>query len=99
MEDLCHNLKSNILVFVDRELGKWEYPQVCEATDSMFGDTAFVIGGELNKYLEIVLNTFQQTCQSKLNKSEHDMVDYLNELREDHLETYSVTIKDQKNKD
>lgn len=65
----------------------------------MFGDTAFVIGGELNKYLEVVLNTFQQTCQSKLNKSEHDMVNYLNELREDHLETYSVTIKDQRNKD
>lgn len=26
------------------------------------------------------------------------MVDYLNELREDHLEPYSVAIKDQRNK-
>lgn len=45
------------------------------------------------------MNTFQQTCDSKWNKSEHDMVDYLNELREDHLEPYSVAIKDQRNKD
>lgn len=64
----------------------------------MFGDTAFVIGGELNKYLEV-----DEHISANLwliwNKSEHDMVDYLNELREDHLEPYSVAIKDQRNKD
>ncbi|TKC35896.1 hypothetical protein EI555_017078, partial [Monodon monoceros] len=35
----------------------------------------------------------------RVNKSKCDIVDYLNELREDCLEAYSVVVKDQRNKD
>lgn len=65
----------------------------------MFSDIAFVIGGDFNKYLEVVLSTLLQTYQSQVNKSKCDIVDYLNELREDCLEAYSVVVKDQRNKD
>lgn len=62
----------------------------------MFGDIALVIGGDFNKYLEVVLNILQQACQSQVNKSDCDIVDYLNELREGCLEAYTVTAQGSK---
>lgn len=48
-----------------------------------------------NKYIEVsvVLNMFQQAYQSQLNKSDFDIVDYLNELREGCLEADTVIIQ------
>lgn len=59
----------------------------------MFGDSTLVIGGEFNKYLEVVLNMSQQTCQFLLNKSDCNTVDYLNELRKCCLEADTVIIQ------
>lgn len=59
----------------------------------MFGDSALVIGGEPNRYTEVVLSMFQQACQSQLSKSDCDIVDYLNELREGCLEADTVIIQ------
>lgn len=62
----------------------------------MFGDSALVVGGEPNKYTEVILNMFQQACQSQLNKSDCDIVDYLNELREGFLEADIIIIQGSK---
>lgn len=62
----------------------------------MFADSALVIGGKPNKYTEVVLNMFQQACQSQLKKSDCDIVDYLNELREGCLEADTVIIQGSK---
>ncbi|KAL1776825.1 importin subunit beta-1, partial [Sigmodon hispidus] len=45
----------------------------------LFGDIALAIGGEFKKYLEVVLNILQQASQAQVDKSDFDMLDYLNE--------------------
>ncbi|XP_071395941.1 importin subunit beta-1 isoform X1 [Centroberyx affinis] len=99
--DLCRALMSNILPYCDEimqllleNLGNENVhrsvkPQILSA----FGDIALAIGGEFKKYLEIVLDTLQQASQAQVDKSDYDMVDYLNELREGCLEAYTGIIQ------
>ncbi|CAI5790193.1 importin subunit beta-1 [Podarcis lilfordi] len=99
--DLCRALQSNILPFCDEvmqllleNLGNENVhrsvkPQIL----SVFGDIVLAIGGEFKKYLEVVLNTLQQASQAQVDKSDYDMVDYLNELREGCLEAYTGIIQ------
>ncbi|KAM7029694.1 LOW QUALITY PROTEIN: importin subunit beta-1 [Acridotheres tristis] len=99
--DLCRALQSNILPFCDEvmqllleNLGNENVhrsvkPQIL----SVFGDIALAIGGEFKKYLDVVLNTLQQASQAQVDKSDYDMVDYLNELREGCLEAYTGIIQ------
>ncbi|ERE67573.1 importin subunit beta-1 [Cricetulus griseus] len=99
--DLCRALQSNILPFCDEvmqllleNLGNENVhrsvkPQIL----SVFGDIALAIGGEFKKYLEVVLNTLQQASQAQVDKSDFDMVDYLNELRESCLEAYTGIVQ------
>ncbi|KAM5212558.1 importin subunit beta-1 isoform 1-T1 [Hipposideros larvatus] len=99
--DLCRALQSNILPFCDEvmqllleNLGNENVhrsvkPQIL----SVFGDIALAIGGEFKKYLEVVLNTLQQASQAQVDKSDYDMVDYLNELREGCLEAYTGIVQ------
>ncbi|KAE8574985.1 hypothetical protein XENTR_v10003655 [Xenopus tropicalis] len=99
--DLCRALQSNILPFCDEmmqllleNLGNENVhrsvkPQIL----SVFGDVALAIGGEFKKYLDVVLNTLQQASQAQVDKSDYDMVDYLNELREGCLEAYTGIIQ------
>uniref|UniRef100_A0A2K5EPV1 Importin subunit beta-1 n=1 Tax=Aotus nancymaae TaxID=37293 RepID=A0A2K5EPV1_AOTNA len=93
--DLCHALQSNIIPFCDEvmqllleNLGNENVhrsvkPQIL----SVFGDIALAIGGEFKKYLEV------QASQAQVDKSDYDMVDYLNELRESCLEAYTGTVQ------
>ncbi|KAL2765164.1 importin subunit beta-1 isoform 2 [Daubentonia madagascariensis] len=99
--DLCRALQSNIIPFCDEvmqllleNLGNENVhrsvkPQIL----SVFGDIALAIGGEFKKYLEVVLNTLQQASQAQVDKSDYDMVDYLNELREGCLEAYTGIVQ------
>ncbi|GAB6028323.1 Importin subunit beta-1 [Chamberlinius hualienensis] len=60
---------------------------------SVFGDVALAIGVDFKKYLEIVLSTLLQASTANIDKSDYDMVDYLNELREGCLEAYTGIIQ------
>ncbi|ROL52976.1 Importin subunit beta-1, partial [Anabarilius grahami] len=99
--DLCRALMANILPYCDEimqllleNLGNENVhrsvkPQIL----SVFGDIALAIGGEFKKYLDIVLDTLQQASQAQVDKTDYDMVDYLNELREGCLEAYTGIIQ------
>uniref|UniRef100_A0A4W3JH20 Karyopherin (importin) beta 1 n=1 Tax=Callorhinchus milii TaxID=7868 RepID=A0A4W3JH20_CALMI len=99
--DLCRALQSNMLPFCDEmmqllleNLGNENVhrsvkPQIL----SVFGDIALAIAGEFKKYLDIVLDTLQQASQAQVDKTDYDMVDYLNELREGCLEAYTGIIQ------
>ncbi|XP_066141567.1 importin subunit beta-1 isoform X3 [Euwallacea fornicatus] len=60
---------------------------------SVFGDIVLSIGPEFKKYLEVVLATLAQASQAQVDRSDFDMVDYLNELREGVLDAYTGIIQ------
>jgi len=60
---------------------------------SVFGDIALAVGPEFRKYLEHVLQTLMQASQAQVDRSDYDMLDYLNELREGCLEAYTGIIQ------
>ncbi|XP_056870485.1 importin subunit beta-1 isoform X2 [Takifugu flavidus] len=99
--DLCRALMSNILPYCDEimqllleNLGNENvHRSVKPLILSAFGDIALAIGGEFKKYLDIVLDTLQQASQAQVDKTDYDMVDYLNELREGCLEAYTGIIQ------
>ncbi|XP_046331588.1 importin subunit beta-1-like isoform X2 [Haliotis cracherodii] len=60
---------------------------------SVFGDIALAIGPQFRNYLEFVLGTLQQASQAQVDKTDYDMIDYLNELREGCLEAYTGIVQ------
>jgi len=60
---------------------------------SVFGDVALAVGPGFRKYLEHVLQTLMQASQAQVDRSDYDMLDYLNELREGCLEAYTGIIQ------
>uniref|UniRef100_H2ZAY3 Importin N-terminal domain-containing protein n=1 Tax=Ciona savignyi TaxID=51511 RepID=H2ZAY3_CIOSA len=60
---------------------------------SVFGDIALAVGGDFKTYLPVVLQTLQQAASAQVDKTDYDMVDYLNELRESCLEAYTGIIQ------
>lgn len=60
---------------------------------SVFGDISLAIGPEFKKYLDIVLTTLMQASQLQMDKSDYDLVDYINELRENCLEAYTGIVQ------
>jgi len=60
---------------------------------SVFGDVALATGPEFRKYLSHVLETLMQASQAQVDRSDYDLLDYLNELREGCLEAYTGIIQ------
>jgi len=82
MEVLLNNLGDN-------SVHRTVKPQIL----SVFGDIALAVGPEFRKYLEHVLQTLMQASQAQVDRSDYDMLDYLNELREGCLEAYTGIIQ------
>ncbi|XP_014663042.1 PREDICTED: importin subunit beta-1-like [Priapulus caudatus] len=99
--DVCRALGARVLPFCDEimtllleNLGDEHVhravkPQIL----SVFGDVALAIGPEFRKYVDVVLGTLQQASRAQVDKSDYDMVDYLNELREGCLEAYTGIVQ------
>jgi importin subunit beta-1 len=101
MGDLCRALGPKVLPFCDEtmimlleNLGNEQVhrsvkPQIL----SVFGDIALALGTEFKKYLDVVLNTLQQATQAQVDRTDYDMIEYLNELREGCLEAYTGIVQ------
>ncbi|KAL8564063.1 Importin subunit beta-1 [Nucella lapillus] len=99
--DLCRALGLKILPFCNElmmvlleNLGNENVhrsvkPQIL----SVFGDIALAIGTNFKPYLDVVLTTLQQASQAQVDKTDYDMIDYLNELREGCLEAYTGIVQ------
>lgn len=82
MELLLQNLSNN-------NVHRSVKPQIL----SVFGDIALAIGAEFQKYLDIVLTTLMQASQLPMDRSDYDLIDYINELRENCLEAYTGIVQ------
>jgi len=99
--DICRALSSKVMPYSDEimmmllenlgndQLHRSVKPQIL----SVFGDVALAVGIEFKKYLEVVIATLHQASQAQVDKSDYDMVDYLNELRESCLEAYTGIVQ------
>jgi len=99
--DICRAFSSRVLAWSDEvmevllsNLGdnsvhRSVKPQIL----SVFGDMALATGPEFRKYLDHVLQTLMQASQAQVDRSDYDMLDYLNELREGCLEAYTGIIQ------
>ena len=99
--DICRALKSKMLPYCDEimtlllenlsndSVNRSVKPQIF----SVFGDVALSIGPEFKKYLDVVLQTLAQASQANVDRSDYDMIDYLNELREGVLEAYTGIVQ------
>ena len=54
---------------------------------------ALATGPEFRKYLDHILQALMQASQAQVDRSDPDMLDYLNELREGCLEAYTGIIQ------
>lgn len=105
--DICRGLKNRILPYCDEimmlllenlsntNLHRSVKPQIL----SVFGDIAISIGPDFHKYLEVVLSMLMHASQVQVDDSDYDMVEYLNELRESVLESYTGIIQGLKGTD
>ncbi|ESN99747.1 hypothetical protein HELRODRAFT_101408 [Helobdella robusta] len=99
--DLCRAFGMKIIPFCDEimvilieNLGNDQVNKSVKPTIiSVFGDIALAIGLEFKKYLPVVLTTLLQASQAKVDKSNYDMIDYLNDLRESCLEAYTGIVQ------
>ncbi|XP_043288771.1 importin subunit beta-1 isoform X2 [Venturia canescens] len=95
--DICRALRNKMLPYCDEimtllldNLGnETVHRSVKPQILSVFGDVALSIGPEFKKYLDVVLLTLAQASQANVDRSDYDMVDYLNELRVGVLEAYT----------
>lgn len=99
--DLCRGLGNKVLPFCDEVmfslLSSLDNNQVNKDIKptilSVFGDIALAINAGFLKYLPLVLNLLCQASQTKVDKNDYDMVDYLNSLRESCVEAYTGIIQ------
>ncbi|XP_024882019.1 importin subunit beta-1 isoform X5 [Temnothorax curvispinosus] len=99
--DICRALKGKMLPYCDEIMtlllenlsNNAVHRSVKPQIFSAFGDIAMSIGPEFKKYLDVVLQTLVQASQANVDRSDYDMIDYLNELREGVLEAYTGIVQ------
>lgn len=99
--DICRALKSKMLPYCDEIMtlllenlsNNTVHRSVKPQIFSVFGDVALSIGPEFKKYLDVVLQTLAQASQANVDRTDYDMIDYLNELREGVLEAYTGIVQ------
>lgn len=99
--DICRALKNRVLPYCDEIMtlllenlsNNTVHRSVKPQIFSVFGDIALSIGPEFRKYLDIVLQTLAQASQTNVDRSDYDLIDYLNELREGVLEAYTGIVQ------
>ncbi|CAH0389883.1 unnamed protein product [Bemisia tabaci] len=101
VSDICRALKIKILPYCDEMMtlllenlsdttvDRSIKPQIL----AVFGDIAIGIGPHFRKYLDVVLQTLIHATQVEVDRNNYDMLEYLNELRENVLETYTGIIQ------
>lgn len=105
--DICRALKQLMLPYCDEimtllvenlsngALHRSVKPQIL----SVFGDIALSIGTDFQKYLPVVLQMLMHASQVQVDQNDYDMVEYLNELRESVIESYTGIIQGLKGPD
>merc|ERR1719348_1765264 len=101
VDDICRALVTRILQWSDEimevlltNLGDNSvHRSVKPQIFSVFGDMALATGPEVRKYLDHILQALMQASQAQVDRSDPDMLDYLNELREGCLEAYTGIIQ------
>ncbi|XP_012254098.1 importin subunit beta-1 isoform X2 [Athalia rosae] len=99
--DICRALKNKVLPYCDEIMtlllenlsNNTVHRSVKPQILSVFGDIALSIGPEFKKYLEIVLQTLAQASQANVDRTDYDLIDYLNELREGVIEAYTGIVQ------
>ncbi|XP_033101755.1 importin subunit beta-1-like [Anneissia japonica] len=99
--DICRALNAQILpicdeimkLLLDNLSDKSVHRSIKPQILSVFGDIALAIGSQFQKYLQIVLSALHQASQAQVDKTDYDMVEYLNELREGCLEAYTGIVQ------
>ncbi|XP_072181023.1 importin subunit beta-1-like [Diadema setosum] len=105
--DICRGLNKEVLPYCpqimtllieniqNENVHRTVKPQIL----SVFGDIALAIGPEFQHYLNVVLVTLQHASMAEIEKTDFDMIDYLNELREGCLEAYTGIVQGLKGDD
>lgn len=60
---------------------------------SLFADVALAIGGDFERYIQVVLGVLSQAGTVQINTDDEDMIDYINTLRNSILESYTGIIQ------
>lgn len=99
--DICRAMGGSIIPYCDEimtvllenlssaDVHRLVKPQIL----SVFGDIALAVGQHFKKYLEVVLQTLMQASLAQVDRSDYDMIDYLNDLREGCLGAYTGIIQ------
>lgn len=101
VSDLCRGLSIKVLPYCDELLTALlkilNDPNVHRSIKpsilTVFGDIALAIGTEFQKYLEVIMQVLNQISMTQIDRSDYEMVDYVNELRENCLEAYTGIIQ------
>jgi len=94
MEPYCDRIIGALLENLkNKDLNRSVKPPILSA----FGDIALAIGPAFEKYVDVVLHMLKQAAltvmNTKLEPEDHDLIDYINLLREGICEAYTASIQ------
>jgi len=99
--DICRALEAKVEPYCDEIVGlllrDLQNPNLNRNVKppilSCFGDIALAVGGGFEKYMQITMDMLVQASQTRVDASNPDMLDYLNQLREGIFEAYTGILQ------